>query len=347
MKRILLPLIAILLLALTVWVIYSRTSGTVREELKDFAVKDTAGITKIFLSDRNGNNVLLTRQAGNVWTVNDSFAAKKETITLMLDVIYRVDVRTRVSKSGYNNVIKDLASSGIKCEIYLDDPEEAFKTYYVGGHTEDALGTFMMLENSSVPFITEIPGFNGYLTPWYPTKLTDWKDRLVFSYRPEDIQEVTIDYPAYPALSFQLKRSRTSYQISAPDGSLPSVAVDTLAVLNYFALLKSVPYEEPNKKLSAARIDSLLKSVPSVIYSIRDSKGVQSTAVLYPMEINARSIAREDSLGQSLKYDLDRMLAYLEPSGEWVTIQHFTFDPILRKRQDFDLTARKSTTLRR
>lgn len=347
MKRILLPVIALVLVSITIWVIYSRTSGTVREELKDFAVKDTAAITKIFLSDRSGNSILLTRKAGTAWMVNDSFPARKETMKLLLEVIYRVDVRTRVSKSGYNNVIKDLASSGIKCEIYLDDPDQPEKTYYVGGHTQDALGTFMMIENSSMPFVTEIPGFNGYLTPWYPTKLSAWKDQLVFSYRPEEVKEISITYPAYPEFSFLLKRQQANYQLSAPDGGLSTSAVDTLAVQNFFALLKSIPYEEPNKKLSPTRIDSLMKSVPSVIYSIKNSKGTQTTAVLYPMEINERSITRDDSLGNPLKYDLDHMLAYLEPSREWVVVQHYTFDPILRKRQDFDLSRGKSTATRR
>ena len=347
MKRFRLPFLAVILLLLTIWVIYSRKSGTVREELKDFAVKDTAAITKIFLSDRGGNNILLTRKSASEWMVNDSFPAKKVTMKLLLEVIYRVDVRTRVSKAGYNNVIKDLSSSGIKCEIYLNDPEQPEKTYYVGGHTEDALGTFMMLENSSVPFVTEIPGFNGYLTPWYPTKISEWKDRLVFSYRPEDVEEVSITYPAYPEFSFLLKNNGGTFQISSPDGNANSSNIDTLAVSNYFALLKSIPYEETQNKLSASRIDSLQKSVPSVVYSIKDKKGALATAVLYPMQITERSITREDSLGNPLKYDLDRMIAYLEPTKEWVVVQHFTFDPILRKRQDFDLSMRKSTATRR
>ncbi len=344
MKRFLLPSVAILAVLLTIGVILSRRSGTVREELKDFAVKDTAGITKIFLSDRAGNSITLKRTTDKGWLVNDSIVARRESIKLLLEVIYRVDVRTRVSKSAYNTVIKDLAAKGIKCEIYTTDPSEPFKVYYVGSHTEDALGTFMMLANSTVPFVTEIPGFNGYLTPWYPTHISDWIDKVVFAYAPEDITKVSVTYPSFPDRSFDLSMNEGQFKLTSVQRSIVYDHPDTVAIQNFFDLLRSVPYESTDKLITDARKDSILQTMPVCIYSITDTKGKERSIRLHPMPVNEFSITLKDSLGNSLKYDLDRMLAYRVASKDWVTVQHFTFDPILRQFRDFVPTERKSTT---
>jgi hypothetical protein len=42
------------------------------------------------------------------------------------------------------------------------------------------MGTYMYMENSTVPFITNIAGFDGYLTPRYITERADWAVKNVF-----------------------------------------------------------------------------------------------------------------------------------------------------------------------
>ena len=49
--------IAAALLAITSYFIFSKNSGTIKRELRDFAVADTASITKIFMADKTGKTV--------------------------------------------------------------------------------------------------------------------------------------------------------------------------------------------------------------------------------------------------------------------------------------------------
>lgn len=343
MKKFRLPLLALLAVVVATAVVVTRRSGTVREELRDFAVKDTASITKIFLGDRKGNSIVLKRTSGSTWLVNDSFPARRESIKLLLEVIYRVDVKTRVSKSAYNTVIKDLASTGIKVEIYTDDPATANKVYYVGGHTEDALGTFMMLEGSSLPFVTEIPGFNGYLTPWYPTHLSEWRDKVVFAFPPDQIKKVDVLYPAFPDRSFTLDLATTGPRITCPSSGQILTDVDTAAMTHFISLFSTVPYESLDRLITDRQKDSIGMTAPLCLYTVTDASGQDHRLRIHPMPVNAFSITALDSLGQPLKYDMDRMLAYMEKEKQWVTIQHFTFDPLLRQFSDFDSKKRKST----
>jgi hypothetical protein len=60
-----------------------------------------------------------------------------------------------------------MASKSTKIEIYSKG--EKVKQYYVGHATQDNTGTYMLLtntetdENYEEPFVTHIPGFEGFI----------------------------------------------------------------------------------------------------------------------------------------------------------------------------------------
>src|SRR5205085_5470323 len=134
------------------------------------------------------------RKKNSPWILNGKDEVRPEYLKLLLDCFYRISIRTKVARSAYNNVVKALASTGIKCEVYLNDNVTPEKIFYVGGQTEDGLGTFMILENSDTPFITEIPGFNGYLTPRFSTDYDAWKQPRLFKLDPAQLKNLSISY---------------------------------------------------------------------------------------------------------------------------------------------------------
>ncbi len=238
-NNVILLILALALGALTIYFVNRNESSSIRTELMDFAVKDSASITKIFLADRNGNSVLLKRKDIGTWTLNDSFPPRPDMLKNLLEVVYAVSVKSRVPKSGFNNVINSLAAGGIKCEVYLKDEQKPFKVYYVGGQTADALGTFMMLDNSTVPFVMEIPGFNGYLTPWYDPHASDWIEPMVFRCEPGQIMRLTLNYPSFPERSFILEKAGDKYLLQKPAESKTIKDIDSVAVENYLSLLQA------------------------------------------------------------------------------------------------------------
>ena len=208
-------IIVLVLAVAAVYFVRLNRSSTMREELKDFAVKDTASITKVFLADKAGNSVTITRDASGGWYVNSN-PARRTMIKSLMDVLHGVDVRNRVAKAAYKNVVAALASTGIKCEIYLNNKDKPEKVYYIGGNTQDDMGTFMMLENSSVPFVTQIPGFNGYLTPRYSVKEKEWKENSVFKVPLNELASVDVSYLAFPSQSFRIENNESGYDLSSP-----------------------------------------------------------------------------------------------------------------------------------
>ncbi|MFM2135324.1 MAG: hypothetical protein RL021_724, partial [Bacteroidota bacterium] len=133
------------------------------------------------------------------------------------------------------------------------------------------------------------------------------------------------------------------YSISSPSAAVSLTVKDTIALSNFLALFRSVPYENVDKLIPDLQKDSIRLTAPSVVYEVTDLSGNPHRITLYPMPMNEYSLTREDSTGAPLKYDLDRMLGWLEKDRQWVTVQHFTFDPLLRKYADFLSPGRKST----
>lgn len=330
-KNRLLPIISIFLLLVAVFLTVLKPSGNIKKELRDFAVEDTARITKVFLGDRSGNTVTVVRGNDMVWRVNDSLVANKETLARLLQVIRTVQVKSRVAKAAYNNVIGDLSSAATKVEIYLGGDEPA-KVYYVGGHTQDALGTFMIMEQSSEPFITDMPGFNGYLTPWYPTRLEDWRQNVVFDVGLSQIDQVSVEYPSFKDRSFSITRKDSVFLLHRlVDVSGTGISMKGNSPVNYLIHFERLPFMQEARMLGKRERDSLDNCVPLAIVSVKTRSGDQKSVSLYPMPISDQSLVKEDDKGKPLEFDLDHMYCRLPTAPFWVVVQHYTFDPILQK----------------
>jgi hypothetical protein len=326
----------IALAAIALYLIFSNTSSSNRKELTDFSIPDTASITKFFIADRGGHNVTLERQADKTWTVDGKYPARQEGIDLLMDVCMKIKVRTHVAKAAYNNIIKELASTGIKCEIYQNKNSKPSKVYYVGGSTQDVLGTYMMQENSSVPFIMEIPGFNGYLTPRYSAIEKDWRNTAVFSYKPEEIKSVLVVYTNSPEKSFLLEHNGNSFSVISPSTKQAIQQVDTVRAINYLADFRNLHFESWDADYTEQQQDSLFNATPSAVITVTGVNGKKTELKVYPKPVTKKSLAQMDSTGNTLKFDLDRMYAFVDNKKELFTIQQYSFGKIFASFSDFD-----------
>ena len=333
-------LIILITLAAITAVLYKFTNkgSTLKKELREFAVKDTSAITKIFLADRNGNSITLDRQSNGNWTLNKTEEPKSDMLRILIDGIYKVEVRNPVSKAAYNNVVKSLASSAVKCEIYLNNEAKPNRTYYVGGQTADDIGTFMMLEGSSMPFITNIPGFNGYLTPRYSVSLDAWKSTSLFRYPVSEIKFLMINYMAAPEKSYLISHDRGRYLVQNPATNEFIQQADTVAIINYLANYSNLYYET---EVSNKQRDTINPGEQAIRITVKTNDNKLKTVDIYPVPLSPNSLAQTDSLGKVLKYDSDRVYGIVTPGNKMITIQKPILNRLLREFTDFD-TQKKS-----
>ena len=323
-------LFGIILAAIALWFILTNKNGTIKQVLKDFAISDTSKVTKIFLADKNNHSVLLEKIKPGLWKVNNKYPARTNAINLLLFTMKNLDVKNPVGVRAQDNVVKKLAYDAIKVEIYYGD--ELVKLYYVGSETPDQLGTYMLLanpstmENSSVPFIMYLPGFNGYLTPRYFTNESDWKNRVLFSYIPPDIHSIKIETPRKPELSFEIIMKDNKYDVKKLS-SLESISnLDTMAVKQYLSFFQNIHYGVTDTSINKALKDSIMNSIPMNIISVNDIKDNINKVKLFPKPAPAGSL---DNKGKSVKYDMEHMYALINNERDLVLVQYFVFGKLL------------------
>lgn len=323
-------LIAVLVLTAIVLVVYFYEPPTEKIVLKDFAVEDTASIDKIFLADRN--NSLLLEKVDGVWMVNGEFYARKDLINVLLTTIRNIEVSAPVSDAKLDKVLKDLSVTGIKTQIFQNG--ELVKTYYVGGVTQDNTGTYMIMEGSELPFVTHVPGFTGYLTVRYLPDLKEWREKIIFNYKFDDIAKVRVEYPKNPNLGFEIEcLGDNRYGLKDLNGQNASFPVDNLKIKDYLGRIKFIAFEAFIKDdLQQEKLDSLLKEPIAAKFEIIDNAGDTKRFRTY-LRPNIDQAYDDD--GNLYDWDIDRLYGVVNNETEVVLMQYYILDPITLTINDF------------
>ncbi len=319
------------LLVITGVLYYQRGgSGSIKSELKSFAVEDTASIDKIVLSDKQGKVLTLSKN-NNRWFANDSIAVRRDMMKILLETIKRVEVKAPVNKAMRANLMKQLATGAVQVEVYTDGDLE--RKFFVGGPTMDGFGTFMMLDGADDPFITHIPGFEGYLTVRFNTNALVWRDREIFRYAPQDIKIVRIEYPQNKESSFTLNIQGKDYVSLFNDaGDTAGGKINGEFLRNYLVAYTDIQYEnmvDPSKIPNLSEIMSNENLL--AIITVYDKEGQKKTVELYKRYFDGVKF-----LPKSEDYDFDRDRCFVRLNGKTIyNGQYVVFNKLIVSYKDF------------
>ena len=107
----------LLVIPIALWFLLRSDSSTLTEKETGFAVSDTSTITKIFIADKKSNQVTLKR-TNKGWVINNKFDSNPKLVEGLLGSMQRLKVKAPVPIVARDNVIKRLASIGVKVEVY-------------------------------------------------------------------------------------------------------------------------------------------------------------------------------------------------------------------------------------
>ena len=329
--------LVILLGTASFWFIQNNRRSTLNAEMRNFAVKDTASINKIFLADKNGRTITLERAATGHWTLNGKFDVRMDALQTLLATINKIDVKEPVGKKAQDNVVKRIAAKAVKCEIYQNNV--LVKAYYVGTETQDNTGTYMIIidpetmKTAEKPFVTYIPGFEGYLTTRYFTEEEGWRDRTVFRYNPNDIKSVKMETPFSPEKGYELiVKGNNDYQVNSLVDNKPVENADMLAVKQYLSYFQTLSFESFEVDINQKQIDSVLKCQPINIITVTDNKGVTNKVKFFARAPKKNAI---DATGKLLQFDAERMDALMNNGKDFVMVQYYTFGKIMPPAEYF------------
>ena len=308
-KRQLFILVTIILMVTLFWFLSTDNKSTISIE-NNFSISDTSLVTKIFIADRNGTTITLNRNVKK-WVVNNKFEVRKDAINTILTTINQIRIQRPVSKNAFDNVIKNLASTGVKIEIYTNQ-DVPNKTYTIGRSTSNHLGTYMFLNGSKNPFIVHIPSFNGFLSPRYGIQgnkidINDWRSTNIFSLNAENIAKVTLNHIQDPEKSFILD-------------------TDSMVLLNYAGNRVSFNQEKVLQLLNAFKLLNC--------ESYKDKKEkIELSNPLHELIVNNDTLLTFAIAGKLIKgkednFTVERMYATLN-NGELMLIQDYVFNKVL------------------
>lgn len=345
MKKNRIAIIIVLILSVIIAILavkYNRNS-TLDSGTSVFAIADTGSVTRIFLSDKNNNSVVLKKIPDSCWTVNDTFRASRESVIMLLTTMMGIEVREPVSKSSRNTIIKQMAAGAVKVEVYqkvyrIDflgirwfPHEKLTKTYYVGSPTQDNMGTYMLMEDADEPFVTYIPGFRGFLSSRYSTLVKHWRDHTVFHLRYNDIKQIEVISRIDSLASFvSVKKSPREFSVSSLHSGQPVSGIELVKMMDLFAAFGNIRYEALLNDMDPLVRDTALNPGPTWIVTVTLTDGRSETVKMFRRRGAPGEI---DISGKPVIWDRDRLYALINNDKDLVLIQYYVFDPLIRPLQ--------------
>lgn len=340
-----LVLITLVLAVVAAVLIYSRSNSTLNPAISDFAVPDTATITKIFMADKSNQKILLERASEGSWKLNGKYDALQENMNIFLNTLANISVREPVAKAAHDNILKMMAAKSVKVEIYqhryrinigslqLFPHEKLTKTYYIGDATMDNSGTFALMEGAESPVVVYIPGLRGFISTRFSPSETDWRVHTIFNKKLPDIRNIKVEFLDKPQESYMVvnEDNERLKLISLMDNREIN-GYDTLQLVSFVNAFRKINYEVLMNDMEPQRKDSIMNSAPKHRITLETKDGqtqsVRTFVRLLPEpEVNLFG-------GDPITYDLDRMYGLVNEQ-DFVIIQFFVFDKILKPLSTF------------
>lgn len=313
-----------------------------------FGVRDTASIGKIFLAANDNPETILLERKADGWVLNGKYPVLKSTLDQLLTTLVKQEAMYPVPDNQRNDIIKGFAGAGIKTEVYDLDGRK-IRTFFVGGEMGKFAGTAMLMQGSERPYVVQIPGFEGYLTTRYSTLLNNWRDRLVFDYKPEDIAEINIKYPLEPLNSFDLTQKNGVLKVSLDSAmQFGDKPVNEHRAKSYLSLFQKI-YSEGFVN-GFYNLDTIISQMPTKAFiTITDVHGKKNSVriVYFPIDERSKNFGK-DIEDFADNFNPDRYYAVVNNGADTATVQIPTFSKIFRRGYEFfleDAQQQKPVTL--
>jgi len=336
MKRSLI-LLLLLLVAIGIYYFIDDNEASKMSQLRTeraFSIDDLGDLHKIVITEKNKKSIILERNNGNTWWLNNKYLARKNAMDNLLEVIQQVQIKYIPEKSARENILKEIKTIGVQVDLYKED-NNLLKSYQVGGSTQDERGTYMIMNDKTQqaiqPFVMQIPSIEGSVRGRFILSESNWRDRSVINEDVGEIKFIKVEYPSKQDESFTIRMESGKPALYSLQGVVET-RFDQNKVKGYTQGFDNI-YAEYIDNLNPLR-DSISNLTPFSIISFGKSESDHKVVKLFSLSdlmYENEDLEEINTLKVEGRYFVDCSW------GDFMLVQHRLIGKLLRGKSFFEL----------
>lgn len=299
--------------------IFNDQPGTITGSEKNFAINDTAGITKIKYV-YSGDVLELTRKK-DLWVVNNKYPAKQQLVNVTLKFLQQINVISVVPKESLQKAIQALNERSL--QVTLEESGKPLVQYRLCEVDTAPAKAFIIMEGSSRPYIANITGFDLPVLTLFSTSERMWRDRRIFATQPDEFMMVGLAYPQDLDKSFAISKIDDVLQIKQGEEIYKNLSKE--AVENFFMNIVSLKADHFGAERLNAQYNKVKDQLPYAELIVKSMDNKTETLKIYRIP---------DEKTPS-KFDPDALIGIVGTDTVPVMINYVDFDPLLKFKEDF------------
>lgn len=328
--------VCVVLCGVTAFILLTRDGSTIEQ---NYHIEDVDTISRIIIEDKDGSKLSLVKKAKNDWEVNGR-PANQTVVDEILFTFENMRIREPIARAARNNIIKQLASSGQKVQVYQDDylvslgfvklfkKERLTRVFYIGMESQDNMGSYMMLKGENDPCVVHIPGFKGNLSTRFSAVEDNWRSHAVFKYGKDDIVSVKVEIPNDKKESFELEKNGDGFDFRLLESNKKLTEFDTVKVVALLSSCFELNYESVAKNISDIEKDTIFSKAPAFVFTIKDKNGKENKLTTYSKLYDPTSIAENDEDFYTI-FDVNRCYGIHSQNKDTLIMQFFVLDNLM------------------
>ncbi len=290
-------ILAIILVALVGVAYYVMTENKKVEKStisadRGFSIESIDMVSKLVLKRAEEPAIVFTRGNGG-WLLNEKYEVDPAVFINIEVVLTNMRMSYIPNEASIENIKKSIQKTGIQVDVY-DKKDKVIKSFFVGSDAPKSQGTYMWLVGSDKPYVMHLPGLSGGLRSRFDQPFSNYRDKVIYNHRKEDIVSIKVEYPKDNFSSFTIKKSGNESEITPlldlpnkPKGSANKFLLD-----KYIANFESMGIEGLINNFPGK--DTIITTLPNCILTIdkRGGKQIQHKFWSHDNYIDQRGTSR-------------------------------------------------------
>jgi hypothetical protein len=313
-------IIAWVILALLLAVLYIGHRGSFSRRNTSFAVTDDADITLIDM--RQGDRRVVLRKSKDGWLVNEAGEARGSAVSFLLQTLREIVIKSPVSEELYYSEVVETGIEPVR--VRAMSGRKLLTSFLIWKTESNIYGNIAKRSQKSKPFILYIPGYEGSIGSGFTLNELFWKPYNIFSLNPGQIASVEVSYTDRPNDSFVV---HNPFADELPPGMKPGIeGYDTAMVRRYISYFLWVSFENWAFDVGVEETASIVAGEPEAEITVVLADGRSEVVTIWERRIEQEG---------EIVVDLDRVWGRKGDGQPLFVARYFDLDPLLRKKSYF------------